>query len=177
MLTGLKFFPWPASIWRWFPNALAWYTVSLSSDVCLPFLLHFLPDPSLHPTELCPSTIPSYLLCMSLPGNFQPLEVSKSKESISCGALIAHHIQANGEILLIMGIIAKSYEHLLWATRCSQCFIDVHLFWCCCSVAKLCLTLCNPIDYSPPGSSVQGNHPSKNTGVDNHFLLQGIFPI
>ena len=25
-----------------------------------------------------------------------------------------------------------------------------------CSVAQLCLTLCNPMDYSPPGSSVLG---------------------
>ena len=27
---------------------------------------------------------------------------------------------------------------------------------CCCSVAQLCLTLCRPTDYSPPGSSVHG---------------------
>ena len=28
---------------------------------------------------------------------------------------------------------------------------------CCCSiVAKLCPTLCNPVDYSPPDSSVHG---------------------
>ena len=27
---------------------------------------------------------------------------------------------------------------------------------CCCSVAKLCLTLCNLMDCSPPGSSVHG---------------------
>ena len=27
---------------------------------------------------------------------------------------------------------------------------------CCCLVAKICLTLCNPMDYSPPGSSVHG---------------------
>ena len=26
----------------------------------------------------------------------------------------------------------------------------------CCLVAKLCLTLCNPMDCSPPGSSVHG---------------------
>ena len=26
-----------------------------------------------------------------------------------------------------------------------------------CSVAQVCLTLCNPMDYSPPGSSVRGN--------------------
>ena len=35
-----------------------------------------------------------------------------------------------------------------------------------------CLTLCNPMDSSPPGSSVHGNSPGKNTGVGCHFLLQ-----
>ena len=34
-----------------------------------------------------------------------------------------------------------------------------------------CPALCDPMDYSPPGSSVHG----KNTGVGCHFLLQGIF--
>ena len=29
---------------------------------------------------------------------------------------------------------------------------------CCCFVAKLCLTLCDPMDCSPPGSSVHGIH-------------------
>ena len=31
------------------------------------------------------------------------------------------------------------------------------------------------MDYSPPGSSVHGDSPSKNTGVGCHALLQGIF--
>ena len=44
---------------------------------------------------------------------------------------------------------------------------------CLCSVAKLCL--CNPMDCSPPMSSVHGIFLGKNTGVDCHFLLQGIF--
>ena len=39
-----------------------------------------------------------------------------------------------------------------------------------------CLTLCNPMDCSPPGSSVHGDSPGKNTGVGCHALLQGIFP-
>ena len=43
-----------------------------------------------------------------------------------------------------------------------------------CSVTQLCLTLSNPVDCSPPGSSVHGII-SKNTGVGCHFLLQGIF--
>ena len=46
-----------------------------------------------------------------------------------------------------------------------------------CLVAQLCPTLCNPIDNSLPGSSVHKNYPGKNTGVDCHPLLQGIFPI
>ena len=43
-------------------------------------------------------------------------------------------------------------------------------------VAQLCPTLCNSIDCSPPGSSVHGGSPGKNTGVGSHSLLQGIFP-
>ena len=42
-------------------------------------------------------------------------------------------------------------------------------------VAKLCLTLCDPMDCSPPGPSVHGDSPGKNTGVSCHALLYGIF--
>ena len=38
-----------------------------------------------------------------------------------------------------------------------------------------CLTLCNRMDGSPPGSSVYGDSIGKNTGVGCHALLQGIF--
>ena len=34
---------------------------------------------------------------------------------------------------------------------------------------------CDPMDYSPPGSSDHEDSPGKNTGVGCHFLLQGIF--
>ena len=43
-------------------------------------------------------------------------------------------------------------------------------------VAQLCLTLFDPMECSPPGSSVHGDSPGKNTGVGCHALLQGIFP-
>ena len=33
-----------------------------------------------------------------------------------------------------------------------------------CLVAQLCLTICNPVDCSPPGSSVYGDSPGKNIG-------------
>ena len=41
---------------------------------------------------------------------------------------------------------------------------------------KLCLTLCYPMDCSPPGSSVHRDSPGKNIGMGCHALLQGIFP-
>ena len=41
---------------------------------------------------------------------------------------------------------------------------------------QLCPTLCDPMDYRPPGSSVHRHYPSKNTGEGFHALLQGIFP-
>ena len=42
--------------------------------------------------------------------------------------------------------------------------------------AQSYLTPCDPMDCSPPDSSVHGIFPSKNTGVGCHFLLQQIFP-
>ena len=38
-------------------------------------------------------------------------------------------------------------------------------------VAQLCLTLCNPMDYT-----ISGIPPGQNTGMGSHSLLQGIFP-
>ena len=47
--------------------------------------------------------------------------------------------------------------------------------------SALCLvsvmsTLCDPMDHSPPGSSVHGDSPVKNTGVGCHDFLKGVFP-
>ena len=43
-------------------------------------------------------------------------------------------------------------------------------------LSQSCPTLCNPMDFSPPGSSVHRDSLGKNTGVGFHALLQGIFP-
>ena len=44
-----------------------------------------------------------------------------------------------------------------------------------CLVAQSCLTLWDPMDCSPPGSSVCRDSPGKNIGVGCHALLQRIF--
>ena len=46
-----------------------------------------------------------------------------------------------------------------------------------CLVVQSCPTLCDPMDYSAPGSSIHGDSPDKNTGVGCHALLQGIYCI
>ena len=50
----------------------------------------------------------------------------------------------------------------------------------CCAVVYLvpesCLNLWNPMDCSPPGSSVHEDSPGENTRMGCCALLQGIFP-
>ena len=41
---------------------------------------------------------------------------------------------------------------------------------CVCLVTQLCLTLCDPMNCSLPGSSVHGDFPGKNTRVGCHVL-------
>ena len=48
---------------------------------------------------------------------------------------------------------------------------------CVCAVARSCPTLCDPMDCSPPGSSVHGIFQAGMLESVCHFLLQGILPI
>ena len=43
-------------------------------------------------------------------------------------------------------------------------------------VVQSCPTFCDSMGCSPPGSSIRGDSPGKDTGVGCHALLQGIFP-
>ena len=66
-----------------------------------------------------------------------------------------------------------SFIYLFLLTIGIQYYIDCAVL---CLVAQSCLTLCDPMDCSPQGSFVHGDSPGKNTEVDCHALLQGIFP-
>ena len=63
---------------------------------------------------------------------------------------------------------------LLVSTNCPHPYF--YLSCVLCLVAQSCLTLCDPMDCNSPGSSVHGDSPGQNTGVDCHALLHGIFP-
>ena len=51
----------------------------------------------------------------------------------------------------------------------------LHSAFMCAKSLQSCLTLCNPMNHSPPDSSVHGDSPDKNTELGCHFLIQGIF--
>ena len=57
--------------------------------------------------------------------------------------------------------------------KCSQQHYLQSKKYVLCLVTQL---FCNPMDCSPPGSSVHGDSPGKNTGVGCQVLPQGIFP-
>ena len=53
--------------------------------------------------------------------------------------------------------------------------------WCgkcllCAVLSQSVMSDCDPMDHSPPGTSVHRDSLGENTGVGCHALLQGIFP-
>ena len=78
-------------------------------------------------------------------------------------------------------IVLSGEQKLLSNKYCNAAIRSEFLnyFDCCtvlCLVIQSCLTLRNPMDCSPLGSSVHGDSPGKNTEVGCHAILQGIFP-
>jgi len=65
-------------------------------------------------------------------------------------------------------LVNFSSVFIQWGSHCLELCVL-------CLVTQSCVTLCNPMDYSPAGSSVHGDSPSKSTGVGCHAVLQGIF--
>ena len=70
------------------------------------------------------------------------------------------HVITNGKILLIFNV-----------------WVIVYIYSVLCLVTQSCLTLCNPMDSSPPGSSVHRYSLGENTRVGCYALLQWTFPI
>ena len=49
-----------------------------------------------------------------------------------------------------------TYKHVSIITSFLNCLLWVYFICVCVSVTQLCLALCNPMDYSQPGSSLHG---------------------
>ena len=67
--------------------------------------------------------------------------------------------------------------HHLWSCpKEGKIIVDPKAAGACLVTAQSCLTLCNSMDCSPPGSSAQWDSPGKKTGVGCHALLQELLP-
>ena len=74
---------------------------------------------------------------------------------------------------LKLSIVKKVILNIALNFNCCKKFLCVIIFHsnsthshvCVCLGAQLCPTLCDPMDCSPPGSSVHGDSPSTNSGV------------
>ena len=75
---------------------------------------------------------------------------------------------------ILLRAVLSSQKKLKEKYRDSPYFSWLYTYICCCLASKMCLTLCNPMNYSLPGLC-PWDFPGKNTGEGCHFLLQGIF--
>ena len=67
-----------------------------------------------------------------------------------------------------------SYEFCWRNKRDSNSTVTVDFIHCAALLSQSCPTLCDPMDCSPPGSSVPGDSLAKNTRVGCHALLQDL---
>ena len=93
--------------------------------------------------------------------------------SLTLGPYGSIHVIANGNICFFLRLNIYSIVYLC---VCVCSCVPMCVCMCVYTHARLlqsCPTLCNPMDYSLPGSSVHRDCPGKNTGVGCHFLFQG----
>ena len=89
-----------------------------------------------------------------------------SKQSEWMGALVQSLIQSKPSVQFFDCLACCFVAFPTWHTR--------RIKYMCC--AKSCLTVCDPVDCSSPGSSLLGISQARILGGGCRFLLQGIFP-
>ena len=76
------------------------------------------------------------------------------------------------DLLAVQGTLKTLLQHHSSKASILQCSALICIAAAAAKSLQSCLTLCNPIDGSPPSLPRPRDSPSKNTGVGCHFLLQ-----
>ena len=102
----------------------------------------------------------------------QTLELTLQNTTLLCSS--DRFLNKYSRMYTSKGILPTPNSHscivmLVIFLTCTHCYVLV-------LVAQSCPTLWDPMDCRPPGSSVHGIFPAKNTRVSSHSLLQEIFP-
>ena len=90
-------------------------------------------------------TPPSYIFHLTFP-----------TDSFSFASRQAHFPLVLKHFLYYFSGTALPYLDSLLCLQTPESINRLHLYLCCCLVTKSCLNLCDPMDYSLPGSSVHG---------------------
>ena len=73
--------------------------------------------------------------------------------------------------------VNRHFSNLKRLEKNDTCMAKKHMDrYSLCLVSQSCPSLCKPMGYSSPGSSVHGISQGKNTEMGCHTLFQGIFP-
>ena len=70
-------------------------------------------------------------------------------------------------------IYTHTHTYILCTYTHTHTHTHIYIYIVLCLVTQWCLTLCNPMDCSLPGSSAHWDSPGKNTGVGYLALLLG----
>ena len=88
--------------------------------------------------------------------------------------MLPHPSQKMLTLLILLWTTLKFYSSVKFHFHSTVVSITVTMLYIeCCRCNKPCLTLCDALGSSPPGSSVRGDSPGKNTREGCHALLQG----
>ena len=79
-------------------------------------------------------------------------------------------------ILSFLSFLAFLKEIVFFKCNSQTIQSPIQVYNSVCLVAQSCLTLCDAMNCSLPGSSVHAHSPGKNSRVGCHAFLQGIFP-
>ena len=77
------------------------------------------------------------------------------------------------KLMSVESVMASSHLVLCCPLLLPSIFPSIRIYHVLYFIAQSCRTLCDLMDCSLPGSSVQGDSPVNNTGVSCHALLQG----
>ena len=84
---------------------------------------------------------------------------------------IKRNLSAINNLICICLKTCKFEHHFMFIGFLNLLFYELLICAVLCLAVLLCLTLCDPMDCSPPGFSVHRDSLGKNTGVGCHALL------
>ena len=87
---------------------------------------------------------------------YQSLAITVPSASTSLNFFFFDHIVLLKVSFMLKPMVILCSAQEIFPELCSAFFAKVQQHCCCCSVAQLCPTLCDPMDYSLPGFSVCG---------------------